>query len=264
METVVRQAPLDLLTVVVQPTWKEILLDLVASKQMDPWDIDLVKVADAYVARVRQLQAMDLRVPANVILACSLMLRFKSETLSFEEPVEEEYYEEAPALLAENVPELVYRSNQPRKRNITLDELLQAVEQVVRDGPLPVVRVHAPRELSIDLPKENMNELMAHVYEHLHSLQDENGVVMFSDLMKQVNASPEMVSLGQQVLNQSAADPIARYLLPVLHLVQEQKVYCWQDEFFGEIFLKLMPQGGHPKGEKMVSVVPLPPAPNNN
>ncbi len=252
----------DLLTVVVQPTWKEILLDLVASKQMNPWDIDLVAVADAYLGRVRAMQAMDLRLPANVILACSLMLRFKSETLSFEEPVEEEYYEEAtPALLQEDVPELVYRSTQPRKRKVTLQELLHAVEQVVKDGPLPSVRIAVPKELNIDLPKQDMNEVMASVYGHLHELKDENGIVLFSELMKVVQQPTQSMGVGQQSLAQESFDPVAWYLLPVLHLVQEQKVYAWQDEFFGEIFLKLLPE----KMEgKLVSTIQMPSAPKNN
>ena len=70
---------MDLLTVVSEPTWKELLIDLVASRKMDPWDVDLALVADGYLQVVRQLQALDLRVPANVILACALLLKFKSE-----------------------------------------------------------------------------------------------------------------------------------------------------------------------------------------
>ena len=69
---------------------------------MDPWDIDISAVAEAYLGRVRQLQAMDLRVPANVILACALLLRYKAETISFADPIEDAYFE-APALIAEEI-----------------------------------------------------------------------------------------------------------------------------------------------------------------
>lgn len=226
---------MDLLSVVIQPTWKEFLIDLVRSRQMDPWDIDLVAVADAYLSRVRQLQALDLRIPANVILACSLLLRFKSETISFEEPVEESL-EETPALLQEDLPELVYRANRPRRRRVTLQELLDAVDEVMRKGPRPVLRPSAvPRELNIDLPQVDMNELMARVYDRAVALRDGESVLLFSALM---NAH----DVGVQALHtfDSPAEKTVFYLLPVLHLVQEQKMLAWQDSEFGEIFIKVL------------------------
>ena len=245
--------PLDVLSMVGEPTWREFLVDLVASRQMDPWDIDIVAVADAYLARVKQLQAMDLRVPANVILACALLLRFKSQTISFEPEPAQDYYEESPQLISEDVPELAYRSNLPRNRRVTLQELLAAVEEVVRDGPRPVVRVAAPRELNIELPRVDMHELMAHVLGQLSVLKDADGVVLFSQLVGHGLTDPKIASTPFNKQFSSPAEAIVLYLLPVLHLVQEQRLYAWQDDYFGEVFIKVLP--GPQAGGKNVSKI---------
>lgn len=248
---------IDLLSVVVEPTWKEFLVDLVSSHRMDPWDIDITAVADVYLRKVKELQAMDLRVPANVILACSLLLRMKSETITFDEPEEvgnQSYLEETPALIAEDIPELVYRPNLPRKRRVTLQELLAAVEEVVRDSGRPVVRVNAPRELNLELPRVDMHELMAYVLGQVNEMQDADGVVLFSELVGKGLGTQELENTPFKRSFSSPAEAITLYLLPVLHLVQDQRVMAWQDDYFGDIFLKVSsaPAG---KGERNVTQI---------
>ncbi len=221
---------MDLLSVVVRPTWREFLLDLVNTQQMDPWDIDLVAVADAYLQKVRELQSLDLRVPANVILASALLLRFKADALQLEEPEPEEFYEE-PALIAEDIPDLVLRSNRPRSRRLTLEELVAAVEQVMKEGPKRPIVAGVPKILNIELPKLSMEERMQHVYDLAHSLKDSEGVVLFSRLLQE---SSHNGGTGMPF-----SELVSYNLLPVLHLVQEQKMLAWQDALFGEIFIKL-------------------------
>ncbi len=231
---------MDLLSVVVQPTWKEFLIDLVRTKQMDPWDIDITAVADAYLERVKTLQALDLRVPANVILACALLLKFKSETLSLEEtPLDpqQEFFDETPALIAEDIPELVYRANRPRRRKVTLSELLEAVEQVMKQGPRPVLKnAGVVRELNIQLPQIDMNDLMSEVYDKACAIKDTEGVLLFSQLMTYDAPNRD----GSARAFESPADSLVFHLIPVLHLVQEQKMLAWQDAEFGEIFIKII------------------------
>ena len=226
---------LDLLTLVIQPTWREFLTDLVAREKMDPWDVDVCAVADAYLGRLRSLQAMDLRVPANVILACSILLRLKANTLLIEDEDDSQMGEAAPQLIEEEIPNLVLRPDRPRSRRVTLSELLNAVEDVMRVGkrftPLPPGLAQV---LELETPTENMGERMQHVLGQAQELKDAEGLLMFSALVQSARGK----------LNGRAppryADSVISHLIPVLHLVQEQKLAAWQDEFFGEIFLRLI------------------------
>jgi len=216
---------LDLLDIVVKPTWREFLVDLVAREEMNPWDIDLIAIADKYLESVRRLQAMDLRVPANVILACALLLRFKAEALKLEGWSDEGdgAVEEAPALVQEELPDLVLKPNRARTRRVTLDELIQAMGEVMKRGRRIAERQSKPAVLSVQMPEMRMDERMAELLERAHSLKDAEDVLLFSALL-------------------DGDDRVAYHLLPVMHLVQEEKLNAWQDEVFGEIFLRVLPQ----------------------
>ncbi len=209
---------MDLLEVIVQPTWKEFLIDLVESEKMDPWDVDISQVADAYLQKVKDLQSMDLRIPANVILASSLLLRFKSDALGWKED-EEDYYVDEPLLIAEDIPQLIVRSNRPRSRRVTLEELMKAVDSVIKQGRKIHRIIPSPIAISISLPQKTIGQRISEVFEKAQALKDADELVLFSEL-----------SEGKTI----------EFFMPMLHLVNSQKIDVWQDEFFGEIFLKIL------------------------
>jgi segregation and condensation protein A len=209
---------MDLLEVIVQPTWKEFLIELVESEKMDPWDVDISKVADAYLQKIRLLQTMDLRIPANVILASSLLLRFKADALGWKEE-EEDYYVDEPLLIAEDLPQLIVRSNRPRSRRVTLDELMSAVESVIKQGRKIQRVIPAPVAINISIPQKTIGQRISEIFEKANALKDADELVLFSEL-----------SEGKTI----------EFFMPVLHLVNSQKLDFWQDEVFGEIFLRIL------------------------
>ncbi len=215
---------MDILNMVVQPTWREFLVELISTHQMDPWDIDVAALADVYLAKVRELQALDLRMPANVILASALLLHFKAESLKLEQVFSDEQAtveEEIRPLVDEELPDLVFRPNIPKSRRVTLDELMHAVEQVMGAGRIRPRSHAAPVELTVELPKEDMHEIIARFYIKAGNLKDSEGVLTFTSMLYKNNN-----------------DEIARNMLPLLHLVQDGRLLMWQDDLFGEIFIK--------------------------
>ncbi|MFH1779758.1 MAG: segregation/condensation protein A [Candidatus Micrarchaeota archaeon] len=216
---------MDLLNLIVQPTWREFLVDLINREEMDPWDVDLTQIANAYLKRVRELQSLDLRIPANVILASALLLRFKSDSLSFDDDEGEEYYEE-PMLINEDLPQLMLKPNRPRNRRVTLSELIKAVESVMREGKRVKRLDLTPiaESINIELPQKSMSDLMSEAWEKSLELKDAEGVLLFSQLYD---------GLGYSLVS---------CILPVLHLMQEEKIVVWQEESFSDIFIKVMPE----------------------
>ena len=71
---------IDLVDLIDQPAWKTILLDLVESEKMDPWDIDVIVLAEKYIKKINDLETNNLRVPANAILACAILVKTKAST----------------------------------------------------------------------------------------------------------------------------------------------------------------------------------------
>ena len=65
----------------------ELLVQLAEDGDIDPWDIDIVAVTDAYL---NKLDAVDLRISGRALFYASVLLRMKSEVLVAQEPVIEE------------------------------------------------------------------------------------------------------------------------------------------------------------------------------
>lgn len=223
---------INLEQLVAQPTWREMLFDLVVSEKLDPWDIDLVDIASKYLERVRKLQKLDLRVPANLILAASILLRFKSDALRFEE---EEQVVEQQTFIDETqapveIPMLSLRTRIPRKRKVTLNELMTALEEVFEEQKRRQEKPVIKENMVIDIPKYNITRQMNEIFARVKKTADASGLATFSSL-----------------LEERSRKEIIYTLIPLLHLAQDGKLSVFQEKFFGEIFIQL-PVDEHAKG----------------
>jgi|GEM_PF-198914 len=210
------------------PTWREMLLDLVAANQLDPWNIDIVQVTSAYIERIKKLEMLDLRVPANLILAAAILIRFKSDALRFEEETQvstEETYVPEEGGEPETIPMLELKTRIPPKRMVTLDELLLAMEKVFDDQKKreeKAQKIEIPAVINIQLPEFNIEQRMDDVYQRVLANKDVEGLTTFSAILRSRDALE-----------------IITTLLPVLHLAQDRKLSVFQEKFFGEIFIRV-------------------------
>lgn len=220
------------------PTWREMLLDLVASRKLDPWNIDIIEITASYIERIRNMKMLDLRVPANLILAAAILIRFKSDALRFEEEaqlaVEETYVEEDAE--PETIPVLELKTRIPPKRMVTLDELLLAMEKVFdeqRKREEKAQRIEIPSVINIQLPEFSIEERMGEIYERVLAEKDSEGLSTFSAIL--TDKTPEGIIMA---------------LLPLLHLVQDGELSIFQEKFFGEIFIRVRENNHFEKGGK--------------
>jgi len=213
--------------IVALPTWREMLLDLVATRKLDPWNIDIVEIASGYLEKIKKMEMLDLRVPANLILAAAILLRFKSQALHFEEEVqvvEEQTYVEEDAEPSV-IPVLELKTRIPPTRMVTLDELLSAMEKVFDDQKKREEKAHKveiPTVINIQMPEFNIEERMEKVYARIVAEKDTEGLATFSAILPE-RTPVEMIGT----------------LLPLLHLVQDRRVTIFQEQTFGEIFIRV-------------------------
>ncbi len=240
---------LDIDRMVARPSWKTILLELIESKKLDPWNIDIVEISDAFLKKIREMEKLDLIVQANVILAAAILLRYKSDYLRFlqyQEQMTDYIPEEAPPLESDEIPQLTLSSRIPPKRQVTLDELVKEMEKVIKydsDERL----VHKTRggiDTIIDLKLNGVDieAKMELLVEKIRGSVDEEGWTMFSRLIEKSNDKHELIYA----------------LMSVLHLTQKERIDIRQDALFDEIFIKLITENdGSEKKErkKMESVV---------
>ncbi len=213
----------DIEKMILKPTWKEMLLEMIATERLDPWNIDITILADNFLHRVRNMKTLELHVPANLIVATAILLKYKSNILKIIEnvPVEETCIEEP--YTSEEIPKLELVSRIPPKGPITLEDIIKEMERVMTyDNPTVPKPKKIEEIITIFTPKFDIDERMSIVFTHLKQKADKEGWVMFSELLK--NKSTE---------------EIIDTLIPLLHLSQRKIVDLRQDDFFGEIFIRL-------------------------
>lgn len=218
--------PLDLETLVAETNWKDMLIELVETEKLDPWSIDIAVIADKFLEKVRTLQMLDLHVAANVILASSILLRMKSETLLFEETQEQNGEEEPLPKQLPNIPMLSLKLRIPPPRRLTLQELIRAVEEIMKIQQR-IKKVTPPAQVAqtfqINLNEKDIDALIEETFKNVKEKVDSYGLVTFSRL-----------------LNKRDVEEVIKTFVPLLFLEKSGKVALFQEEFFGEIFVKLL------------------------
>ncbi|MEM2974092.1 MAG: ScpA family protein [Candidatus Micrarchaeia archaeon] len=224
----IKDGHLEIEDLVVNPTWKDILMDLVISEQFDPWNLDIVQITSKYLERVKRMSDLDLHIPANVILAASILLRLKSETLkleSEEQIVENETYIDDQPI--GEVQMLHLRMRVPPKRSITLADLVNALEEVMS---MEKAREQKAREkinfVELKIPKYDIEKEMEFILERARKFADEKGWLTFTSLLKGKPKNNETIILA---------------FLPLLFLESENKVFLLQEKLFGEILINVNP-----------------------
>ncbi len=220
----------DIHSIVDKPTWKQMLLELIDGNRIDPWDVDIVLIADGFMKKIKEMKKLDLAVQANVILAAAILLKYKSEYLRYltmeEQEAIEGYPVEESAGVFEELPQLSLVSRIPPKRQITLNELMGEMERVIKYDDIERQRI--PRGavsevIDLELSQEDIEKRMDDVLTRIRESCDETGWSLFS-----------------RILPERDAIEIIYTLVALLHLTQMKAIDIKQDRIFGEIFIYLI------------------------
>lgn len=220
-------------------SWQAIINDLIKTEQLDPWNIDLAILADRYMVIIKQLEEANFFISSKVLLACALLLRFKSEILNndyiknldeamYGKKDEKKYVLERIELDEDELPILVPRTPMARFKKVTLKELMSALNKAIETEGRRIrkdIRANQaekaalsvmPKETRIPL-KDRVQEIMSRIKNHLIREKQE---ITFHEL------SP------------TREEKLATFL-PILHLDNNEKIYMKQYDAFQDIFIKL-------------------------
>ncbi len=232
-EVVQAEVQLDLEALVKRATWRELLVELVDTRKLDPWNISIEEIVDSYVAVIKTLQVMDLYVPANMVLAASILLRMKSDLLvlpSDEVLMSEPAIDEvAAARVIPEVPQLSFRSRLQPGRRVTLGELLDALDGAMRiEKARSMTAMSAAPSVSLPTDIDDIDDRLEETMALVASNVDVMGMTTFSNLER-------AAKLGDESL---------LYLfVPLLYLATRDRLVLAQDDFFSEIFVRLCDGG---------------------
>jgi len=221
-----KDSKIDLESLVSEGTWKDLLIELVRKNELDPWNVDIIEIADKYIEAVKELKILDLRIPANIILAASILLHFKSEALYLElegKQENEEVAEEPTQRIIPELPQLSFRLRLPPKRKITLAELIQALDEAMKIKEVKEQKRSEAFTLPIKFENKDIELELSRVLQEIKMSVDNKGMTTFSSLARISKSNDILVDL----------------FVPLLYLANREKIMLLQEQFFGEIIIVL-------------------------
>ncbi len=205
-------------------TWEGLIREIVRKEGMNPWDIDLILLTNKFMKEVKE---RDLVTSGKFILVASMLLRMKAEYMK----EEYEYYlsELAGAIDLREVfelPELklVPKLTPPRKRKVTLDELIFALRRAMR--------VSERRE-----ERRKEREKIRAIRRMFKSIDLEAKIRELYDRIKEFFGRKKKIHFFEIAPSKEREDIIWTFL-PLLHLASQGRIELEQERPFGDIYVK--------------------------
>jgi len=209
--------------------------------------INVSIIAKKYVERLKKYKEMDLRVSGKVLLAAAMLLRIKSKRLVGEDlnefdrllaatdVDEEQFYDDLAKELKEGEERAIYenielipRTPQPRKRKVSVYDLVNALEQALEVKKRRVWNNIRESNVRIPEKKFDITAAIKGVYDRISSFFFKN--------------KTKSITFSQLSPSDKKEDKIYTFI-PLLHLSNQDKVSLTQSEHFGEINIELGERG---------------------
>jgi len=221
-------------------TWQSIIYDLVRSEEMDPWDVDVSLLTQKYIETVKELKEANFHLSGKVLLASAMLLKIKSKKLVEDDISQFDSYlfhhddelEELSEYITSERPKiqpppLGIKTPQARKRKISVNDLIFALEKALEVNKRRIIRRN--RYMAVKIPevpekKVNITDLIGKIFNKIVALFKKERRVTFSTLLNQDNPDKR-----EKILT----------LLPLLHLETQNKIEMEQKVPFGEIDIRL-------------------------
>ena len=201
----------------------DILVSLAKNGDIDPWDIDIVDVTDRFLARVAELEKLDLRISSRTLLFASMLLRMKSDALEESEP--EDLYEEDQGEddLQACFPALKPKVRRHAKRRVTLSELIQELKKATKRKERSDVR------RSVQLQPHDFDALAV-----AHSEDIERHVKEMKRELKRRFSSRDQVLFSELIVD-NTVEAIVETYIPLLFMATRRQIQLEQKELFGDL-----------------------------
>ncbi|ADJ15996.1 segregation and condensation protein A [Halalkalicoccus jeotgali] len=238
----------------------ELLVQLAEEGEIEPWDIDIVEVTDAFLAK---LDAADLRTSGRALFYASVLLRMKSDELLSEDDEEEFDDWEAEMHMGEDEPfpedpignlerEMERRLDRKHARGSpeTLDELVRELREAERDSWWKESREYdtsgSPKGFqrgtqtldyhAADEFRAEEEPTAEEVTGTAHGEDIEDTITqVYAALDEQYSAGREEVLFGEI---RSAGGTRVETFLALLFLAHRGQVSLHQDDLFGDLWVR--------------------------
>ena len=204
----------------------DILVSLAKNGEIDPWDIDIVDVTDKFLARVAELEKLDLRVSSRTLLFASILLRMKSDVLEGPEPEDVDEEEPVEDDLQACFPALRPKVRRHAKRRVSLSELIQELKKATKRKERSDVRRF------VQLQAQEFDALSV-----AHSEDIERQVKRVKRELKRRFAVRDQVLFSELIVD-NTVEAIVQTYIPLLFMATRRQIQLEQKELFGDLSIK--------------------------
>lgn len=225
-------------------TWQTIIMDLVKSEEINPWDVNISNLTKKYINLVKKMKELDLRISGKVLLAAAVLLKIKSSRLVGEDideldrlmagpddQTEDEFYD---GLMNEEYREsikegskgiLIPRTPQPRKRKVSVYDLMDALQKALEVKKRRVIR-EIPPAPEVMVPEKKIDI-----------------TIVISDIFSKIknfigNNNEKKLVFDNLLTSEVKSDKVSTFV-PLLYLSNQGKIELFQESHFGDIEIRL-------------------------
>ncbi len=224
-----------------QQDWEELVYNIVTMEGLDPMDIDLVRLADAFMEFVNKMEEFDFRIPAKVVLVAAILLKMKMDYLfGFgqqqeslrQETIDEEMLEK---IDFEALKDFLGKFKVPVKkqpvRKVTLDELVEALRKALA--------VEERRKRRRIIARKRVEEVVNVDQEDIEQKLER----MLAEIESLLNKFKKKTIPFKSIVGEWKRDKIIDRFIPVLYLDFRRKIDARQEKMFDEIYITKIENG---------------------
>ncbi len=208
----------------------EILVNLASTGDIDPWNIDIVKLTDKFLSRVDELEKMDLRISGRTLLYAAILLRMKSNVLvEVDKPQEEMIDYESDNFEISDYPIPAMPLRRYSRRPVTLEELLTELKKAEANEKRRLTR--------IDNKKEEHRTTLREVLSIAHEEDIEGRVSNMRHILNDLLEKQHSIKFSELSAVFDRAGRVMAYIA-ILFLATRKEIWLEQEELFGELFIR--------------------------
>ena len=231
----------------------EMLVDMAKSGKIDPWNIDIVDIADRYLMQTFEAKSQNLKVTGRTLLFASVLLKLKSNVLKGLD-VEEWLPDEAPELDIDDdmaadddfhsynttnvisIDEVLQRRTSVklnRKRVVTLEDLIKQLEfYEMLDKKLSLKNAHERAKRRV---RSYANITPSDLINMEHDTFIEDSVLSIKNKLEKLFNKKDKIELNELV--SIGMTKVVAYLA-LLFLAADSDIDLVQEEFYGKLYAK--------------------------
>ncbi|MDD3621003.1 MAG: ScpA family protein [Methanofollis sp.] len=225
----------------------EILVQLAERGEIDPWNIDIVDITDRFLTELERRRELDLRISGRTLFFAATLLRMKSEYLTTDPFEDQEEGDLDDALEDEEILECAADEAEPierlereiqrrigrkrvRRRPATLYELITELKAAEKEERRRRRRRAQAQQHEVPLPRTSEIVAVAHDEDYRGAAEDVFGCY--------TRLAPAGETLTVRVLCDSLGKRTIDVYIPLLFLALEGEVELWQEEYFGDVYVR--------------------------